>query len=59
MTMGHGISSKTRTVSIRLTNEEYAEVERLIKDSPANPHNSVAAHCQAAIKRYIHRHDKK
>jgi len=51
-----GKSSKTQRVSIRLSNATIAEIQRLIKESPAQPACSVTEYCQNEIERYVWRH---
>jgi len=51
-----GTSTKTRRYTIRLRNETADEIERLIKTSPKNPHDSVGDYCKEVVERYVWRH---
>jgi hypothetical protein len=52
----HGDSGKTHSFGIRLSNATYCEIERLLKESPANSCESVVDYCQKCIERYVWRH---
>lgn len=51
-----GTSRLSTRITLRLPNETYHEIERLIKESPRNPYNTVYEYCVACIFRYTWRH---
>ena len=53
-----GTSSKSQVVTIRLSNEAYAKIERAL-EYPANGNTSVGDYCKQVIERHAFRHDKR
>lgn len=50
-----GISSKSRMVSFRLSNEAYAKIEQALK-STMNSNTSVGDYCKQVVERHAFRH---
>lgn len=53
-----GVSSKSRHVSFRLSNEAYAKIKRAL-EYPTNPNTSISDYCKQVIERHAFRHDKR
>ncbi len=53
-----GTSSKTRLVTLRLSNYCCDEFDRLTRESPSNPHKSGRTYMQWVLETFIRRHDK-
>ncbi|KKN44519.1 hypothetical protein LCGC14_0691990 [marine sediment metagenome] len=52
------VSSKSRIISFRLSNEALDKIEKALK-SPANQNTSVSDYCKQVVERHAFRHDKR
>lgn len=53
-----GKNNKSKPIAFRVRQATYCEIERLIKESPAQPTESVGQYCENEIERFVWRHKK-
>jgi len=53
-----GLSSKTRVVSFRLSNEVVDKIKIALR-SPNNGNSSIGDYCKEVVERHAFRHDKR